>query len=210
MSSSLREIVADRFRGRLKNGEHSENGSACIMEASSVARGIDWTDDPVSIGLPDLRPLNDAHWPSEEARARELITVAEALWDWAEWPADRRAAYAERVVLRTVREILPIALEAVGLPSRSCRTAETLDEALEAVEAVEAEAVEAEAEWEAVAAAVEALVKAVETEAEWEARVAVEAVDALALAAEAIQAAAAEAAAMEPLALSCRILIEEA
>ncbi len=119
MTATLREIVATRFGGKLKSGQHEEDGEACVLEACSVARGVKWTDNPQTVGLPDLRGINDSrHWPSEEARAEFLIPVAEALWDWALWSRERKAAVLARVAERSIREVLPIALEAAARVQR--------------------------------------------------------------------------------------------
>lgn len=86
------------------------------------------------LGYPDLRGLNDGAWTSDEARAEHLLPVLEALWDWRDWPAERRQRFANIVVVRTIREILPVALRAVGLKkeARVCEKSKTLGAAASA------------------------------------------------------------------------------
>lgn len=35
-----------------------------------------------------------------------LVPVVEALWDWAAWPRARQVAWAERVAIATVRDVV--------------------------------------------------------------------------------------------------------
>jgi hypothetical protein len=109
------------FGGGLGSGSHEPNGVGCALEVASVARGIEWTDDPDLVGLPDLRPLNDGPWSSDKARAEAIAPVIVALWDWADWPDDRRQAWAGVVAERTILEILPPMLRAAGLDAEAER-----------------------------------------------------------------------------------------
>jgi hypothetical protein len=128
----FRHVLQERFGGRLSAGCHRpDDGVACALEAAAVARGLPWTDNPSAVGLPDLRPLNDGPWSSDTARTEALVSVAEALWDWAEWTKAQRRAWCETVALRTVRELLPDLLRAFGLPEHAaaCAAAGTLPDA---------------------------------------------------------------------------------
>lgn len=130
----LAVVVRERFGGRLSACAHEPNGCACVLEAASCVRGVNWCDDPEAVGLPDMRPINDA-FRDDETRTRCMLPVAIALWDWPQWSDDRRVAWVRAVVLRTVREILPIALRACGFEqsAAACERAEDLADVAKAV-----------------------------------------------------------------------------
>ncbi|MEK9735751.1 MAG: hypothetical protein VW239_00345, partial [Candidatus Nanopelagicales bacterium] len=113
----------------LRGGQHEENGQACLLEAVSVVRGVAWTDDPATLNFPDLRNLNDAYDKYDAQRTAALVPLGEALIDLPDWSEERRSAWAKAITLRAAREILPIALRAVGLEenARACEEAETLE-----------------------------------------------------------------------------------
>jgi hypothetical protein len=110
MTHPLIATVESRFGGVLTKGSHAPDGHACLLEAVSIARGLDWTDDPSIVRMPDLRGLNDAPWSSDEVRTMHLLPVGVALYDWAEWPEERRQEFAKRVAEQTIRVIVPMAL----------------------------------------------------------------------------------------------------
>jgi hypothetical protein len=114
MKSAFERVLEERF-GVLKYKGHDEGGEGCAMEVASVARGVEWTDDPGRVDLPDLRPLNDARWSSDEARTKNVVPVVVALWDWPEWGAERRQRFVLRLAELTIRRVLPVALRAMGL-----------------------------------------------------------------------------------------------
>jgi hypothetical protein len=62
--TTYRDVLAQCFGGVLHSGKHAPDGIACALEVASIARGLTWTDAPRRVGLPDLRPLNDARWSS--------------------------------------------------------------------------------------------------------------------------------------------------
>ena len=125
--TTLRDIIAKRYSGILSAGAHSDGRLACALEAAHAAMGDLWSDAPDR--WPDLRPMNDGPWSSDRARTEALVPTLEALWDWADWPLARQVAWAHTVVLRTVRELLPPALEAVGLHTEAaaCAGATTIE-----------------------------------------------------------------------------------
>jgi hypothetical protein len=128
----FREVVQERFGGRLSAGCHGPNdGAASAHEAAAAARGREWSDSSYVAGLPELRGLNDAPWPSDEARAEGLVPVIEALWDWESWSEERQRTWGESVALRVVRDILPDVVKAFGLKdhARNCARASTLADA---------------------------------------------------------------------------------
>jgi hypothetical protein len=195
--------LAGHFGGSMDGGCHNPNGVGCALEIASVARGIDWTDRPATVGLPDIRPINDSsRWESREARAEAIAPVIVALWGWSDWPAERRQAWAERVAERTIREILPIAQRAAGLDAEADRCERDGDRA-----AANAAAAAAKAAAYAAAYAANADAAAAAKDAAKAAAYAANA-DAAAYAAAAAKAAAY--AADDVLRLACRIWIEAA
>ena len=66
------EFTIRRF-GVLSVGTHTpESGKACATEAYHAWLGEEWSHDPRGM-IPNLRPLNDGLWISDEARTRALI-----------------------------------------------------------------------------------------------------------------------------------------
>lgn len=126
-----RSVLDERFGGVLRHGEHAPDGEVCALELVSQVRGRRWTDDPVRLRMPDLRALNDAAWSSDAARTEHLLPVLVAYDGWADWPRERRRDVVRQVALRTVREILPLALRMAGLSTAAecCATVETLEAA---------------------------------------------------------------------------------
>ena len=76
-----------------------------------------------------MEPILDAYLDAPR-RAAATEPVAVALSDWSAWPEARRIAWAQAVALRTIREVLPDALRAAGLPRQAavCAAAVTMDE----------------------------------------------------------------------------------
>ncbi len=164
----LQALLHEHDDGVLRSGAHEAGREFCALEFEAIVRGravyyegLDewqgWSDEPVT--LPDLRPLNDAPWSSDEARTAALLQVMVALWNWSEWSSARRTAWASRVAINTVREIVS------ELPSLSdevrvqCRAAMTLPKAEAAAKAAWA-AAEARAAGGAESAASEAAAEA--------------------------------------------------
>jgi hypothetical protein len=132
--TALETLLRERFGGIISHGKHPPDGAACALELVSQAKGLPWTDDPRTVGYPDLRSLNDAGWVSDAARTTALLPVLIALSGWPDWSKSRRITCARIVALRTIREVLPIALRAIGLDgaARRCETAGTLKSAWDA------------------------------------------------------------------------------
>jgi|SRR3990167_624568 len=129
---TLQNIVAQY--GVLSAGQHTKaDGKACVLEAAHAAIGDPWSDTPSR--WPDLRPLNDGPWSSDQARTEALVPVLEALWDWEKWPHYKRTLWVKEVILQTVRELLPPVLTACGLQAEAaaCGKAGTFTEAARAV-----------------------------------------------------------------------------
>lgn len=143
-------ITTDMIRGVLYYhggtfavGEHTSEYNRpdcplCVLEAVAackVRQGLltKITDDPEKVGLPDIRPLNDAKWTSRALATGHLLRLVEAYSGWTEWPLDRRMEIMRRVAVSTVQRIVS-ALP--GLPEHvatQCREAGTLDAARRAL-----------------------------------------------------------------------------
>ena len=123
----LQHELDTRDDGVLKHGKHLPGHDFCALEFESQVRGRKWSDSPIT--LPDIRPLNDARWSSAQARTTALLPVMVALWDWTMWSRERQIAWASRVAIRTVQEIVSTL---PGLPSsvrEQCRQVTMLDAA---------------------------------------------------------------------------------
>ena len=110
-----------RFGGVLYAGAHNPDSRACVIEVATVVRKQAWSDDPSAAKLPDLRPLNDALWSSDQARTEALIPIVLALWDWSTWMATQQQRWATKIAERTIREILPPMLRQIGLDTEADR-----------------------------------------------------------------------------------------
>jgi hypothetical protein len=137
------EQVLKRYGGELYGGRHKAvDGECCILELVSVCKGLEWTDDPRAVGMPDYRTINDGNWSTPKLRGTHMLRLAVAFEAWPEWPEERRRRFAERLVVRTVN-VLIAELPHIGEDAaRACRAADTLT----AAEAAAADAAEAYAE----------------------------------------------------------------
>ena len=117
----------------LKKGVHkSPECGACILEVCSVVLGVDWTDDPTALNLPDIRGLNDARWSTDELRTEQMMRVGVAIWSWRDASNEQKTRFARKLAELTIRRVLPDVLESVGLreEAKRCReegTAEAAD-----------------------------------------------------------------------------------
>ncbi len=152
-TSELQRLLSEHDDGILRHGAHEEGREFCALEFESRVRGRAWSDAPIT--LPDLRPLNDARWSSDEARTAALLPVMAALWEWTSWSAERRQAWVGRVVIATVNKIIA---ELPSLPDEirvQCRAVTDI----KAAEAAEAARAAARASAEAAARAAESRVE---------------------------------------------------
>jgi len=102
---SLKALLDSRFGGVLKAGSHEQDGEACALELLSVARGVEWTDSPVSVRSFDLRRLNDIA-VSDEVRTECLLPVIAAYDGSLDWPERRQRAVVDRLVVLLVQRIV--------------------------------------------------------------------------------------------------------
>jgi hypothetical protein len=129
MKETLQEYIGLRFSGVLRRGKHSEDGEACIFEAINAYNGLEWSDNPFSCGMPDIRPINDA-FRSDGIRTKQMLMLYDSYSDWRYWPEDRKVAAAKFIALETIRRIIS---EVVCFPhDRNCRESENLGVAADA------------------------------------------------------------------------------
>jgi hypothetical protein len=125
---TLRTLLAENG-GVLHSGQHAKGVcKVCVRELRCLALDLPkWTDLPDGNSPTDraCQVLNDADWSSDAARTKAclplaLLTESEAAEGWE-----------QQYVLRTIREILPIALRADGLEDHAvaCVSAEDLEAA---------------------------------------------------------------------------------
>ena len=149
--AELQRELDTRDKGVLKAGVHTAaSGEFCGLEFATVVRGKPFNDAPGD--LPDLRPLNDGPWSSDQVRTAAVLPVLAALWDWPTWTSARRQAWTRDVVLHTVTEIVSRLPGLDAAVAQACREATDLKAAEKAAAAAAAEAA-AEAEWAAARAA---------------------------------------------------------
>jgi hypothetical protein len=147
----LERVIADEFGGKITSGQHKPGPAACILEAAHFAMGDKWSDS--ADHWPDIRPLNDGPWSSDEQRTKHLLPVMVAFWDWDDWPTARQRAVITQINLDTVRQIVANLPDLPHTVRDQCRNA-TLQTMKNAAETV------AEAAWAAWAAAATATAEA--------------------------------------------------
>src|SRR3990167_876939 len=108
----LQSVLDTYDKGVLSHGAHkAKDGAYCALECISLARhnGRDnFTDDPIQLGMPDIRPLNDGPWSSDSARTKTLLPLLAALSDWALWSKKRQQVWSEYVCIGTVKHLLSV------------------------------------------------------------------------------------------------------
>ena len=131
----LQSILDKRGGGVLKAGGHippnnKKSCEFCVEELRAYALGERWTDRPKGCTTiaAAARVLNDAAWSSNEVRTKHCLPLALLTDD------SGPEGWVEQYIIRTVREILPIALRYIGQEelASNCEKAETLDDARKA------------------------------------------------------------------------------
>ncbi len=101
----------------LKHGGHkSPDEGLCLMEAVAFMAGERHSDKPVcacTVWAAFGRRLNDADWPSDEARTKALLPVARLLVGTRD--PDKEQARAFQLADLAVRRWAPMALDKAGL-----------------------------------------------------------------------------------------------
>ena len=108
--------------GVLRAGAHQPGREFCANEFKSQVDGVPWTDSPTILHIPDIRPLNDGPWSSDQARTAALLPLMVAIWDWADWSPERQQEWAQRVAIETVCQITPT----VRVPCEGCQELDVL------------------------------------------------------------------------------------
>ena len=106
-------------------------GEMCVEAAVCYAMGLPHGDDPGCVGSAVRAfkiALNDKGWSSPLARAKGLRRLAVAQLGSLEV---NQVEFSKQLALETIRQILPIALRAIGLEKNAvqCEKAKTLKEA---------------------------------------------------------------------------------
>jgi len=106
--SKLRKLVATLPLGRLTQGNHAnDDPNCCVLEAISLCRGyVDKTDNPAVLELPDIRGLNDADWPNGKSRTANMLRVVDAIYDWKDWPDQRKDLFVQLLLIRCSTHIV--------------------------------------------------------------------------------------------------------
>lgn len=161
----LKSMIAEHG-GVLAIGSHKlEYGDAhcplCILEAVAACRveqGLmkHITDSPSDLGLPDLRPINDANWSSREMATLHLMCLYDAYAGWKDWSAPRKNVVVGRICVLTVNRIISKLHTNTKAIAKLCESATTRNEAASAASAA-ASAVSAAAAASAAEAAASAV-----------------------------------------------------
>jgi len=109
---ALKQLLIEHDDGVLKSGGHAVGRDFCAMEFIAKIAGEPWTDKPVCVH-PLLgaycRGMNDATWPSDEARTETMLPLLAEVFGTTALVIDMR-----RIAEQTIRIIVPIALEAAA------------------------------------------------------------------------------------------------
>ena len=123
----LRNVLATYGKGVLSSGGHGpDEGLYCALECVSLARHNgrkNFTDSRELLGMPDIRPLNDAMWSSDQARTEALLPLIAALSDWSQWSTTRQHKWATIVAVETVRQIISRLTHLPDVVRKQCRQA---------------------------------------------------------------------------------------
>ena len=135
MKHVLQQTIDDHFGGLLRRGSHNWTHSthlyksveACAIEAAHVAMGHDWSDKPTY--WPDIRAINDSAWKSDQSRTKSLVALLKTYWTWQAWPIEQKHATAKKVIIASVRYLVPHTPRLFVEEVRRCKQVRTLFEA---------------------------------------------------------------------------------
>ena len=125
--------------GVLRRGAHTPGREFCALEFKSQLDGIPWTDDPVTLAFPDIRPLNDL-FVSDLRRTTALLPLMSVLWDWTHWSPTSKQSFVEELAIRTVNLIIAKLPYISAENRKQCENANTLAAAGAAADAARAAA----------------------------------------------------------------------
>jgi len=118
--NALENYIQNNKNIILKVGSHKDSScEQCILELCSAVLGKKWTDNPRILGLPDLRPLNDAHWTSDKIRTEQMLRVAVAIWPWRESSVEKKISFSRKLAELTIRRVLPLVLREANMPNQA-------------------------------------------------------------------------------------------
>jgi len=98
------KVIRTRFGGVLSHGFHPEGNKACALEAAHAAVGDPWSDHADL--WPNIQPINDSPWSSNEMRTRALVPLIASYWDWSEWTPEGRKTVMRRVVHEMIQHVI--------------------------------------------------------------------------------------------------------
>jgi hypothetical protein len=131
LASKLKRTIDDKFGGCLAVGSNSaSDGTACILEAYSVALGEDWTDDPDSLGIWDIRYLNDIEGISSRDKVDKLVKLTKAYQGSNSWSKKRGQKIVDDILLELTRKVFYPASSYPGEGYKKLRNAKTVKELL--------------------------------------------------------------------------------
>lgn len=131
--ATFKEYIDIRFGGKLSVGTHLPDGVASVLEAYSLWKGKEWTDDPIKLGFPfDIRPLNNG-FRNDKARTTAMVALVDVLLS-VEWTDRKIEVFAARIAARTLHELMPAALWVLDMDEafRRCSDKDTVKAAGEA------------------------------------------------------------------------------
>lgn len=130
--SAFEHTLRTRFGNVLSaEGHRSYVGRACALECAHATVGDEWSDQPDK--WPDVRPINDDVWQSDEDRTEHMTRLMRAYWHWSEWTPERQTAVIERLIVLTVQRIVSRPTKLPEEIAYQCRDAITPEEAASAV-----------------------------------------------------------------------------
>lgn len=121
----------DELIGRgLCYGTGNQNTQVCIEVAIAIACGEEPTDRPTCVHRwvrSFAIRLNDSNWSSPAARAKGLTALGIAQLGSASWTDDEARSWVRAIVVRSIREVLPIALRAAKLEEQAVACEQATD-----------------------------------------------------------------------------------
>jgi|CXWL01.1.fsa_nt_gi hypothetical protein len=162
--------VLNNYGGQLAKGSHANTQNACCaLELLSLVRGHEYTDNPQTLRIFDLRNLNDID-VSDELRTKYMLPVVAAYAGSLDWPIERQKHVVHRIVILTVQRIIS---QLPGLSEeikKQCETATTLELAYAAANTIRYAADAAADAADAARAAADAAANAARAAAAYSAR----------------------------------------
>lgn len=129
--SAFEHTLRVRFGNVLSaEGHASYDGRACAIECAHATVGDEWSHQPDK--WPDVRPINDDVWQSDEDRTEHMTRLMRAYWHWSEWTPERQAAVIAQLIVLTAQRIVSQSTKLPEEIAYQCRDAITPEEAASA------------------------------------------------------------------------------